>query len=387
MKHRIVYPSPLLPLAICLMAGICIGHLWPLPLPLLPVLAGIVVVAWLVGRWPMVQSFIIHLSLFFIGFCLIQKTDTPKAPDTTAHSIQQHYLDKFRHLDAESEAYGVLAAMTLGDKSAITKEVRDTYSITGASHVLALSGLHLGIIYMLLLRLLPRRRMWLSQLVVVLALWAFAFITGLSTSIVRSATMISIYAVFSLRGSHQSSLNTLCLAAIIMLLVDAHCLFDISFQLSFMAVLAILLIMPMTEHFVSPSFLDRHPLVRWLWNIVAVSVAAQIGVAPLIAYYFGRFSTYFFLTNILVLPIITVILYGSLLFFVTGWTFVGQGLLSLTAMLNHWLGTMAQWPLASIDGLHPSILQVCMIYVAEVAIALILLKFRPEKMKYDYLLN
>ena len=110
--------------------------------------------------------------------------------------------------------YAVVAAMTLGDKSQLTKELRDTYAISGASHILALSGLHLGIIYTLLSLLLSRRR-WqvLSQVVIIVCIWLFVFLVGLSASVVRSAVMVSIYALLSLGHRDKLSVNTLAFAA------------------------------------------------------------------------------------------------------------------------------------------------------------------------------
>ena len=109
--------------------------------------------------------------------------------------LQRHdLLDRYRNVDASDQPYAVLAAMTLGDKSALSSDVRTVYSISGASHILALSGLHLGIIYMLLYRLTAgRRRFVFSQIVIIVGIWSFAFLTGLSTSVVRSATMVSVY--------------------------------------------------------------------------------------------------------------------------------------------------------------------------------------------------
>ena len=275
-------------------------------------------------------------------------------------------LESYRQTPMEEEAYGVLAAMTLGDKSALTSEIRETYSVTGASHVLALSGLHLGIIYMLLSRLmLGRRRFWLSQTVIVMCIWAFAFLTGLSPSIVRSSTMITIYAVFSIGGRGRSSVNLLAFSAIIMLLVDPSSLFDVGFQLSFLAVLCILLFVPLIERFWPAD----NWLMRWLRGMVAVSVAAQLGVAPLIAFYFGRFSTYFLLTNFIVIPMVTAILYGALI--VVLLPSLGIWLAEMVRIMNKALGWIAQMPCSSIDGLHPSVLQVCLLYAIVLIIYLI----------------
>jgi len=277
--------------------------------------------------------------------------------------IRHKLLCRYKAVPVSEERYAVLAAMTLGDKSALTKELRETYSVTGASHVLALSGLHLGIIYFLLFQLtLGRRHFWFSQVIIILSIWAFAFLTGLSTSIVRSATMISIYALFSVAGRHRSPVNLLCFTAIIMLLINPASLYDIGFQLSFSAVLAILLLMPLFESFLPENYFIACPVQRYIYNMVGMSIAAQIGVAPLIAYHFGRFSTYFLLTNFVVLPAATIILYGALL--VVLFPVFSPVLLWIVGILNKALGWISQMPCASIDGLHPTVLQICLLYVA-----------------------
>ena len=275
---------------------------------------------------------------------------------------RHHLLNRYRTQTADDEQYAVLAAMTLGDKSALTKDLKEKYSVTGASHILALSGLHLGIIYFLLFRLtLGRRHFWFSQVVIILSIWAFAFLTGLSTSVVRSATMISIYALFSVAGRHRSPVNLLCFTAIVMLLVNPASLYDVGFQLSFSAVLAILLLMPLFESFFPENYFVGRPIQRYIYNMVGLSFAAQIGVAPLIAYHFGRFSTYFLLTNFLVIPAATMILYGALLVVVV--PSLAPALFWVVGLLNKALGWISQMPCSSIDGLHPSVLQICLLYV------------------------
>ena len=146
-----------------------------------------------------------------------------------------------------SDAYAVVAAMALGDKSALTQDLRDVYSVTGASHVLALIGLHLGIIYTLLSLFVFRRR-WqvLSQVIVILSVWAFVFLVGMSTSVMRSAVMLSVYALLSLGHRDRMSVNTLAFTAIVMLMISPMSLFDVGFQMSYMAVFSILLFIPLT---------------------------------------------------------------------------------------------------------------------------------------------
>lgn len=279
-------------------------------------------------------------------------------------------LRRFAQHGLDDEQYAVVAAMALGDKSALTQDLKEVYSATGASHVLALSGLHLGIIYTLLsLMIVGRRWRMVSQILIILAIWAFVFLVGMTTSVVRSAVMLTTYALCSLGHRDKMSLNTLAFAAMILLMLNPMSLFDVGFQMSFSAVASILLLMPLLERPLPQAFLLEHRLVRLVWSLVAVSCAAQIGVAPLVAYYFGRFPAYFFLTNLIVVPAATVILWLSvvilicpsfayLLIYVVGW-------------LNTALTKIAAIPGASIS-LHPTMLQTAMVYVVVCAVYLLI---------------
>ena len=268
-------------------------------------------------------------------------------------------------------SYAVVAAMVLGDKSALTKELRDVYAVTGASHVLALSGLHLGIIYTLLsLLIVGRRWQMISQVLIVLCIWAFVFLVGMSTSIIRSATMFTVYALLSLGHRDKMTVNTLAFTAIVMLMFHPLSLYDVGFQMSFMAVFAILVLTPLMMRVFSMAYLLSHQTLRWIWSMVAVSCAAQIGVAPLIAYYFGRFSTYFLLTNLIVIPAATLILWLSPVVLV--FPSLAYLLLYIVKCLNTVLGQIAVWPGASIEALHPSVLQTVMIYVVIFSLTYIL---------------
>ena len=271
------------------------------------------------------------------------------------------------------DAYAVVAAMALGDKSALTQELKDVYSVTGASHILALSGLHLGIIYTLLsLFVSSRRWQMLSQIIIMLSIWGFVFLVGLSTSVMRSAVMLSVYALLSLGHRDRMSVNTLAFTAIVMLMVSPMSLFDVGFQMSYMAVFSILLFVPLMEGIFPAEYLMSHRVVRWLWGMVTVSLSAQIGTAPLITYYFGRFSCYFLPTNFIVIPAAMLILYLSLVvLLVPSLAFV---LFDIVAMLNGLLTKMASIPGASIDNLHPTKIQTTMIYVIIVAVYLLAVK-------------
>ena len=282
-------------------------------------------------------------------------------------------LEKMSRQSTDSDAYAVVAAMALGDKSALTQDLKDVYSVTGASHVLALSGLHLGIIYTLLSLFVFRRR-WqvLSQVFIFLSIWAFVFLVGMSTSVVRSAMMLSVYALLSLGHRDKMSVNTLAFTAIVMLMISPMSLFDIGFQMSYMAVFSILLFMPLLASVFTEEYLMSHRVVRWLWGMVAVSLSAQIGTAPLIAYYFGRFSCFFLLTNFIVVPAAMLILYLSLVVFLI--PSLANLLYNVVAVLNHLLSYLAAIPGASIDNLNPTKTQTTMIYLIIVAVYLLAIR-------------
>ena len=280
-------------------------------------------------------------------------------------------LKRFRSGGLKDDEYAVVAAMALGDKTALTKELKELYAETGASHVLALSGLHLSIVFTLLSLLtggaysrfgwsLSRRLRVVVQVVTVLSIWAFVFLVGLPVSVVRSASMLTLFALFSLGHRQHMSVNILCFTAIVMLCYSPLTLFDVGFQLSFMAVLSILLFLPFLTF--SPFHSCTSSLFSFLLGLIAVSLAAQIGTAPLTAYYFGRFPTWFLLTNLVVVPAATLILYLSLA------TLLFPPLATVLSMvvsaLNSVLTTLSTLPLASIDGLHPTVWQVVLIYAA-----------------------
>jgi competence protein ComEC len=290
------------------------------------------------------------------------------------------------------EAYAVVAAMALGDKSALTQELRDIYAITGASHVLALSGLHLSIIFMLLTLLFGNRHFFTfspshfftflpSYLFTLTSVWSFVFLVGIPVSVVRSATMLTVYALLSLGHRDKMSVNTLAFTALLVLIVSPLSLFDIGFQMSYLSVFAILLIVPLSERLFPVGYLMTHRVIRWLWGMVAVSCAAQIGVAPLVAYYFGRLPVYFLLTNFIVIPAATLILWLSPVVFL--FPSLAYILLYIVSVLNTLLTTIASIPGASIDGLHPTKLQTTMTYV--VIVACYLLAFWFSRRKRDYI--
>ena len=278
-------------------------------------------------------------------------------------------LSHFRQWGIDDQAYGIIAAMTLGEKSQLDASQKEIFSRVGASHVLALSGLHLLIIYTVISLFVGWRRFrTFSQILIVLAIWAFAFLVGLSSSVVRAALMISIYALLSLGYRERMSVNTLAFVAIIMLLVNPLALYDVGFQLSFTAVLAIVLLNPLLSGLIAADVQQRHGWLKAWWGLTTVSISAQVGTAPLVAYYFGRLPVWFLLSNYVVIPLATLTLYLALCCIACFWWSVLQGLLAtalsaVVVLMNRLLEIIAALPLASIEGIRLTAFGVLMLYI------------------------
>ena len=380
MRNSVSEKAPLVKVAVSLMAGMLFASCLVIPFTLFPLLVAVVLLAFCLRRYENLQSAVLCLCMVVLGALLMQRARQEPPSGSRLDRSKTYFLerrakllDRLSESGVDGSAYAVVAAMALGDKSQLTTELRDAYAISGASHILALSGLHLGIIYTLLSLLLSRRR-WqmVSQIVIIVSIWLFVFLVGLSASVVRSAVMVSIYALLSLGHRDKLSVNTLAFAAIVMLLFNPMALFDVGFQLSFMAVLTILLFYPLLESLWSQPFLLDHRLFRWLWTMLSVSCAAQIGVAPLIAYYFGRISCYFLLANLVVVPAAALILYLSLAVLLI--PSLAYLLIYIVDTLNQLLVSIAALPGASIEGLHPTPLQVWMMYVIIFAVYLLLIR-------------
>ena len=389
-------------LAVWLILGIVTAAYTPVTVPLcLSALVASTFAVLLLHKWPMGQSVAIAMAVFLLGLTLAarqrdelaannrtvrqwQQVQKTADPDTRLGRSRLFFLQQrerllthFRQQGLEGEAYALVAAMTLGDKSAIDRDLRQTYNVTGAAHVLALSGLHMGIIYALLSLLTLRRRRVVVQTLIVIALWAFVFIVGMPVSAVRSASMLSLYALLSLGYREKASLNALAFTAIVMLVVSPYTLFNIGFQMSYLAVLSILVWTPVMQSWLSPALQQRYRLVRWTWGMVAVTLAAQLGVAPLITFYFGRVSTYFLLTNFLAIPGVTIIVWLAL-----ATLFVSPLVPVLTAVvrgLDTGLSLIARLPFASIEGLHPSVLQIVLTYVFILCVYWVICLLYPQK--------
>lgn len=290
-----------------------------------------------------------------------------------ARQVRQRLLDRYRQWQIGGDEAAVVAALSLGDKSGLSKRLRNDYSRSGVAHVLALSGLHLGILCGLF-SLFSRRRSgrWLSSLLTLTCVWAFALLTGLSPSVVRAALLLSLYSVFFLALRRPQPLNVLLGTVLLMVLVRPLLVYDLGFQLSVLSVLSIHLFLPILvpPFLVAPKTSRRavwwRRLARGLWTFASLSIAAQIGTSPLVAYAFGSLPTYFLISNLVAVPCATLLLYLVLALFLTTplpvvQTLVAQMVVSVAKVMNEVLRWVSSLPCATIEQ-HPTILQTVLCY-------------------------
>ena len=292
----------------------------------------------------------------------------------------------YRRLGFQGDELAVLASLTVGARQEMSDEIVETYSVTGATHVLSISGLHVGFLYALiafLLTLLWKRWRWLKPVLLlgtVILLWGFAFLTGLSSPVVRAVSMCMLWAFAFVQPDRPLALNTLAATAFFMLLWQPMWLFDVGFQLSFVAVASIVLLQPKL-YCLWPV---KNRFLRAVWGVMTVSIAAQIGTAPLVMYYFSRFSTHFLLTNLWVVPMSSLVLYAAVvLLLLTPFPVLQQAFAPLMEGLVYAQNEVLRWiehfPFASIDHIWLDGWEVLLIYICIGLIYVAFIRFRPKQ--------
>lgn len=248
---------------------------------------------------------------------IIKKENAPKTWVGRAANFREKIISKLKKYDFGLEESGVIQALLLGKRDDISENTYDNYKNAGAVHILAVSGLHVGIFLFLLefllspLERLPKGKT-VKLLLIVLLLWSYAFVAGLSPSIVRAVSMFSFVAYAMYLNRPTNSFNIIALSILFILLVKPLFLFQVGFQMSYAAVFSIVWIYPKLQKFWFPENI----LVRKIWQLLSVSVAAQLGVLPISLFYFHQFPALFFVTNLLVVPFLGLILgFGILVIF------------------------------------------------------------------------
>jgi competence protein ComEC len=233
-----------------------------------------------------------------------------------ASSIQRNVIEKYKKYSIKGGELAVISALVVGNTERLDGEIKGIYTASGAMHILAVSGWHIGVLFLFLNLLLGnknQRRLYrlFRMIVILLVIWLYTFITGLSPSVLRSAVMFSLFLIGKNFGRQTNNYNILAASALIILVIDPNEMFMASFQLSYLAVLGILFFQPRLTRLLS----FQNKIADNIWQLFTVSFAAQLITFPISLFYFHQFPNYFWLTNMLIIPLVWIIMVITVLFF------------------------------------------------------------------------
>jgi competence protein ComEC len=240
-----------------------------------------------------------------------------------SHDSRNKLIDLLRKNIKEESVFELSAALLLGYRADLDKEVMNTFSRTGTIHIISVSGLHVGIIFFVLQWLVRKTRIIknkiIESIILIGSIWMYSILTGLPPSVCRCSTMISFGIIARMIDQRTSAFNMLAGSALILLSIDTNMVFDIGFQLSYLAVSGILYVQKWLENLIY----IKNKYLQQLWVLTSVSIAAQLFTLPLCLYYFHQFPNYFIPANMIAIPLSSIALYTSILtIFASGFTWL-----------------------------------------------------------------
>ncbi len=292
------------------------------------------------------------------------------------------------HLTTERE-FAVGSALILGNRDAITDEVKDAYVGTGSMHILAVSGMHILLIFnafdwfLNFYKTGSRRWRWSKAGISIVLIWVFTLLTGAGASVLRAAVMSTFMALGKGWGRKVSIYNVLAASAFVLLLRNPFWLFDVGFQLSYFAVIGIVYFQPKIRKLLTV----KTKLAKLAWEATAVGLAAQLVVTPISLYYFHQFPTYFWLSGLLAVPVSSGALYAGIALFLTSWipyisTIIGKILFGLVFFMNEIVFFIQKLPLSILTGFWLTISSVFLIYLILIGLGYALKTQRLKAMIY-----
>jgi competence protein ComEC len=338
---------------------LCRGKLSPIPPPLNP--HAFDYQAYMANQGVYYQTFITEEGWQYLGY--------RNSLFRVADSWRTYFLSILKaHLTGINE-YAVGAALSLGYKSAITDELRTAYANTGAMHVLAVSGLHVGLVQLIISWLLNFIRLnsqyWslIKALLTIVGIWSFALLAGGAPSVLRAATMFSFLAAGLALKRYSNIYNSLASSAFLLLCIQPNLLFSVGFQLSYLAVLGIVYFQPRLYRL----WYIKYKAVDYVWKLTTVSIAAQLATLPISIYYFHQFPIYFFLSGLVVVPAAALVLMLSIsLFAFHGLPLIafiiGRFLNGLLQIVNNVIFFIQQLPAGLLEGIWVSTTSVIIMY-------------------------
>lgn len=282
----------------------------------------------------------------------------------------QHYFTAvLKEYVQHEKAIGIMQALLYGYDDEIDEETMSAYANTGTLHVLAVSGMHVGIIFYILNMLLffmnkNKKLLLTKRLLIIACLWVYSALCGLSPSILRATVMFSFIISAEILNRRSNIYNTLAASCFTILCFDTNTLANVGFQLSYMAVLGIVFLQPL----IYKKFVSQNWFVDQIWKITSVSIAAQITTSPIGILYFHQFPNCFLFSNLLIIPLTTIILYGGILLLVVSKipliaSLLGKAIMYLILFTNWLVKAVEQVPYSYVNGLQISIPQSIILYL------------------------
>ncbi len=303
-------------------------------------------------------------------------------------TFREYLLKKLQNNIIDKKGKAVLSSLVLGFTGDLDNELRTSYAAAGTIHILSVSGLHVGIVYLLLLNLFfflntSKLSRVLRFILIIAGIWFYAIITGFNPPVVRSAVMFSFFAAGESLNRSGNGLNTLAASAFFILMYNPLQLTDIGFQLSYSAILGIMFF----HRPIYSIFEFRHWFPDKIWTIAAVSISAQIGTLPVSLFNYHQFPLYFILSNLVVVPLATVVLYGGIiLIVVSSWhwaaTFFGYIMKFVLVFLNEFINHIEHLPHACIRNIFISTFESILLALMIISIAFWI---RQKQWQYIYL--
>jgi competence protein ComEC len=285
-----------------------------------------------------------------------------------ANQMRNRFLAIFAAANMDINESGVISAILLGSDDKLDPNLAQSYASTGVSHILCVSGMHVGILYMMLaflLKLLNRNKQQriIRSVILVLTIWLYACITGLFPSVMRAATMFTFVALAGLLERNTNTYNSLLGSLLFLLIINPFLLFQVGFQFSYLAVFGIVWLQPPLKSLYNP----RTKVGGYFWNIMMVSLAAQLLVAPLSMFYFHRFPNYFLLTNVAIISLAPVVVIGGITVLASSfWDFayhwLSQILVYIIKTMNWIVVHIEAFPHSVTANIHISVEQVILFY-------------------------
>lgn len=317
----------------------------------------------------------------------IQETERYFDPIIQSARVREFLQGKFEQYGVGLNELAVLNALFLGDKSDLDYELKQKYSSSGALHLLAVSGLHVGIIYLIIngfFGLFLKKYRRVLALCLILCLWFYALITGLSPSVLRATIMFSILEMGRLFGRKTNVYNLLGASAFLILLIDPLTIYNVGFWLSHCAVASIVAFYSTINNWVYFHF----PPFRWAWSITALSLSAQIGAAPISVMVFHQFPIYFPISNLLLIPAVTFVLVMAVVGAIFCWsdlimTFISGGLNDLLMYMNSVVAWIDGLPYALLSRINLEVIHLVLFFLFFIVVYFYLQSYRMKLVFYS----